>query len=89
MACALGSTCPWTIGGEDARHDELLAAMNWLARHEHAARLMSASDLFRRLRGIAVRGSNGSARSTQADAVHGMTGLIPGQPARFAPEPVT
>jgi hypothetical protein len=85
LACALGSTCERPIGGEDARHDELLAAMAWLDRHEHAARLMAASDLFRRLRGIAVRGSDGSARSSQADSVHGMTGLTASQSVRFVP----
>jgi len=82
----MGSTTAQEVGGEDARQIELLAAMSWLIDHEHAARLMDLDALFRILRGVAVRGKHGSARSTQADALHGMTGVAPGRPVAFADE---
>lgn len=86
MACAMGSTTPQEIGGDDARADELLAAMVWLTDHEHEARTLSADELYRRLRGVAVRGKHGSARATQSDALHGMTQVRPGRPVRFRAE---
>ena len=82
-ACAMGSSTPQEIGGDDARQDELLAAMSWLTDHEQRARQLSPDDLFRQLRGVAVRGKHGSARSAQADALHGMTGVTPGNPVSF------
>ena len=82
-ACAMGSSTPQEIAGDDARHDELLAAMSWLTDHEQQARQLSADALFRHLRGVAVRGKHGSARSAQADALHGMTGVTPGNPVSF------
>jgi len=82
-ACPMGSSTPQDIGGDDARQDELLAAMSWLIDHEQQARQLSPDDLFRQLRGVAVRGKHGSARSTQADALHGMTGVAPGSPVSF------
>jgi hypothetical protein len=85
-ACAMGSSMPQEVGGEDARHVELLAAMSWLVHHESDARLMDLDALFRMLRGVAVRGKHGSARSAQADALHGMTGVAPGRPVTFASE---
>ena len=85
---ALGSTAEQDIGGEDARGDELLAAMLWLTAHEDIARLMSPEHLFRRLRGVAVRSHYGSARTAQADALHGMTGVTAGSPVHFVPETV-
>lgn len=85
-ACAMGSSTPQEVGGEDARHVELLAAMSWLADHESDARLLDLDALFRMLRGVAVRGKRGSARSAQADALHGMTGVAPGRPVTFASE---
>jgi hypothetical protein len=87
-ACAMGSTAPQEVGGEDARHVELLAAMSWLFDHEHDARLMDIDALFRMLRGVAVRGKHGSARTAQADALHGMTGVAAGRPVTFASEAV-
>ena len=42
----------------------------------------------RMLRGVAVRGKHGSARTAQADALHGMTGVAPGRPVTFAAEAV-
>ena len=85
-ACAMGSTTPQEVGGEDARQVELLAAMSWLVDHEHDARLMDPIGLFRILRGVAVRGKQGSARTAQADALHGMTGVAAGHPVTFASE---
>ena len=82
-ACPMGSTAPQDIGGDDARQDELLAAMSWLADHEHQARKLTPDELFRQLRGVAVRGKHGSARSAQADALHGVTGVAPGRPISF------
>ena len=61
----MGSTTPQEIGGEDARQVELLAAMSWLFDHERDARLMDLDGLFRMLRGVAVRGKHGSARTAQ------------------------
>jgi hypothetical protein len=88
FACAMGSTTPQEIGGEDARHVELLAAMSWLFNHERDARLMDLHALFRTLRGVAVRGKHGSARAAQTDALHGMTGVAAGRPVTFAAEAV-
>ena len=85
-ACAIGSTTPQDVGGEDARHVELLAAMSWLIDHERNARLMDLDALFRILRGVAVRGKHGSARTAQADALHGMTGVAAGRPVTFSSE---
>jgi hypothetical protein len=79
----MGSSTPQEIGGDDARQDELLAAMSWLTDHEQQARQLAPADLFRQLRGVAVRGKHGSARSAQADALHGMTGVSPGNPVSF------
>ena len=83
-ACAMGSTTPQEVGGEDARQVELLAAMSWLVDHEHDARLMDPIGLLRILRGVAVRGKQGSARTAQADALHGMTGVAAGHPVTFS-----
>ena len=88
VGIALGSTTEQDIGGEDARGDELVAAMLWLTAHEDVARLMSPQQLFRRLRGVAVRSHCGSARTAQADSLHGMTGVTSGAPVQFAPEAV-
>ena len=82
-ACAMGSTAPQEIGGDDARQSELLAAMSWVTDHEKQARSLTPDELFRHLRGIAVRGKHGSARTAQADALHGMTGVVPGRPVSF------
>lgn len=71
-ACAMGSTTPQEVGGEDERE----------------ARLMDLDALFRMLRGVAVRGKHGSARTAQADALHGMTGVAAGRPVTFATEAV-
>lgn len=68
VACPMGSLRPQEVGGEDARQDELLAGMSWLFEHEREARDMGQLDLFRMLRGVAVRGKHGSARRAQEDA---------------------
>lgn len=82
-ACPMGSTAPQDVGGDDSRQDELLAAMSWLTEHEQEARRLPPDELFRHLRGVAVRGKSGSARAAQADALHGMTGVTPGNPVSF------
>ena len=82
-ASPMGSSTPQDIGGDDARQDELLAAMGWLTDHEAEARQLAPDELFRQLRGVAVRGKHGSARAAQADALHGMTGVAPGHPVSF------
>src|ERR1035437_1855953 len=87
-ACAMGSSTPQEVGGEDARHVELLAAMSWLVDHERDARLLDQDGLFRMMRGVAVRGKHGSARTAQADALHGMTGVVAGRPVVFASQAV-
>ena len=84
----MGSTTLQEVGGEDARHVELLAAMSWLVDRERQARLMDMDALFRMLRGVAVRGKHGSARTAQSDALHGMTGVRPGRPVTFPAEAV-
>ncbi len=40
--------------------------------------------LFVRLRGVATRGSQGSGRAAQADALHGLTNVAPGNPVRWS-----
>lgn len=87
-ACAMGSSTPQEVCGEDARHVELLAAMSWLVDHERDARLLDQDGLFRMMRGVAVRGKHGSARTAQADALHGMTGVVAGRPVVFASQAV-
>jgi hypothetical protein len=83
-ACAMGSSTPQEVGGEDARQVELLAAMSWLVDHERDARAMDDDGLFRMMRGVAVRGKHGSARTAQADALHGMTEVAAGRLVVFA-----
>jgi len=56
--------------------------------HERDARLMDLDALFRTLRGVAVRGKQGSARAAQTDALHGMTGVAAGRPVTFTSEAV-
>jgi hypothetical protein len=84
----MGSSTPQEVGGEDARHVELLAAMSWLVDHERNARALDQDGLFRMMRGVAVRGKHGSARCAQADALHGMTEVAAGRPVTFAAEAV-
>jgi hypothetical protein len=62
---------------------ELIAAMEWLLSHEKEARQLPAMDLFIKLRGVATRGATGSARAAQADALHGLTHVTPGDPVVF------
>ena len=83
VACPMGSLTPQEVAGEDARQDELLAAISWLFDHEREAREMDQAELFRMLRGVAVRGRHGSARKAQEDALHGMTDVVAGEPITF------
>lgn len=83
-AVPMGSLAPIQISPEHAT-DELITAMTWLVSHEGAARQLSDIELFITLRGVATRGASGSARAFQADALHGMTGVPPGQGLRWTP----
>lgn len=85
---AWGSDTAQDIGGEDARHNELVAAMMWLITREDVARRMNPDHLFRYLRAVAVRSRLGSARATQADALHGMTGVTADAAVQFVLEPM-
>src|SRR5665647_3587331 len=85
-ACAMGSTTPQEVGGEDASHVELVAAMSGWGGPERDAWLMGLDALFRILRGVALRGKHGSARTAKADGLHGMTGVAAGRPVTFASE---
>ena len=78
----LGASAPVEVTEEYAGQ-ELAEAMVWLRRHEHEARCLPPVLLFRRLRAAATRGANGSARMAQQDSLHGVTGVVPGQPVAF------
>ena len=78
----LGSSTSIEVTAEHAT-DELIAAMEWLIGHEAEARQLGAHSLFIKLRGVATRGSSGSARSAQQDSLHGLTHVSPGQPVVF------
>ena len=79
----MGSTSAVPVTAEHST-DELIAAMEWLRGHEDEAREMAPLALFKMLRGVATRGALGSARAAQADALHGMTHVRPGEPVVFA-----
>ena len=78
----LGSTRPVLVTSEYAG-DELVAAMAWLYSHDDEARLLAPVALFRRLRGVATRGANGSGRAAQSDALCGLTAVDAGQLVRW------
>lgn len=78
----LGSSSSIPVTSEHAT-EELLAAMEWLIRHEIEGRGLTPLSLFIKLRGIATRGASGSARAAQSDALHGMTHVSPGDPVTF------
>ena len=83
LVVPMGSSSPVPVTPEHAT-DELLAAMEWLGSHERLARSMEPQQLFIMLRGVATKGALGSARAAQADALHGMTHVSPGEPVVFA-----
>ena len=82
LVTPLGSSSPIEVTADQAS-EELLAAMEWLIRHEAEARRLAPHPLFVRLRGVATRGSGGSARSAQQDSLHGLTHVAAGQPVVF------
>jgi len=82
LVTPLGSTRPVRVTSEYAG-DELVAAMGWLYSHEDEARLLAPVALFRRLRGVATRGANGSGRAAQSDALCGLTAVAAGRPVRW------
>lgn len=79
----LGSTAPVLVTADYAGQ-ELIAAMEWLTEHEECARAMNPVDLYVRLRGVATKGMNGSARAARSDAMRGITHVPPGAPLRFS-----
>ena len=78
----LGSTNAVEVSPDHAT-DELICAMEWLMAHEAAARRLSPSALYVKLRGQATRGGNGSARAAQADLLRGLTEVPPGRPVTW------
>lgn len=83
LVTPLGSASHISVTSEHATA-ELLTAMEWLTFHEAEARKLTPQGLFIRLRGVATRGADGSARAAQSDALHGMTNVSPGDPVSFA-----
>jgi hypothetical protein len=83
LVVPMGSSSPVPVTAEHST-DELIAAMDWLRTHESEARAMAPKRLFIMMRGVATKGALGSARATQADALHGMTHVSPGEPVVFA-----
>ena len=83
MVTPLGSSSSIRVTEEQAT-DELISAMVWLMSHETEARAMTPLRLFVRLRGVATRGSHGSGRAAQSDALRGMTNVAPGNPVIWA-----
>lgn len=83
LVTPLGSASQIPVTSEHATA-ELLAAMEWLTSHEAEARQLTPQGLFIKLRGVATRGAEGSARAAQSDALHGMTNVSPGDPVVFA-----
>jgi hypothetical protein len=79
----LGSRAPVVVSAEHATI-ELIAAMEWLARHENAARRMGPLRLFVMLRGVATRSPAGSGRAARLDALRGITDVPPGSPVRWS-----
>lgn len=69
----------------DHASDELITAMAWLYDHESQARALTAPELYGMLRCLATRSYDGSARSAQADRLHGVTGVPSGVGLRWLP----
>lgn len=63
---------------EDHASEELIAAMAWMYEHEARARTLDSQQLLVALRAVATRTRPGSARSAQADCLHGMTDVPAG-----------
>jgi len=71
-----GSAARVKVTSDDA-DVELIAAWEWLADNECAARRMDGAALYRALRGVATGSYHGSARAAMADAMGGIT-RVPG-----------
>jgi hypothetical protein len=52
---------------------EVLAAWDWICRHQARARSLGGAELYRTLRGAATRSFRGSGRAALADALCGLT----------------
>ncbi len=82
LVTPLGASAPVEVTDEYAGL-ELAEAMTWLRNNEAQARTMDEVALYRRLRAAATKGAHGSARMAQQDALHGITGVSPGDPLTF------
>ena len=69
VGTAWGSDTAQDIGGEDARHNELVAAMMWLIAREDVARQMKPDHLFRHLRATSFFGQRLMGFVTEMKAV--------------------
>lgn len=78
----LGASAPVEVTEEYAGQ-ELAEAMVWLRKNEDEARCLPPVTLFRLMRAAATRGATGSARMAQQDSLHGVTGVVPGEPVAF------
>ncbi|MFC6706857.1 hypothetical protein [Flexivirga alba] len=78
----LGASAPVEVTEEYASQ-ELAEAMVWLRKNESEARCLPPVTLFRLLRAAATKGARGSARMAQQDSLHGVTGVVPGEPVAF------
>lgn len=78
----LGASAPVEVTEEYAGQ-ELAEAMVWLRKNEVEARHLPPATLFRQLRAAATKGATGSARMAQQDSLHGVTGVVPGEPVAF------
>jgi hypothetical protein len=67
-----GATRSVKVTAQDASA-EVLAAWDWIYRHEARARSLPGDELYRTLRGAATRSHRGSGRAALADAVCGLT----------------
>jgi len=76
-AAPIGSAVRVRVSDEHA-DAELISAWQWLTRHEVDARSMAPFELFVKLRGVATRSAQGSARAAIADSMHGVTGVPAG-----------
>lgn len=82
LVTPMGSAASISVTADHASV-ELIAAMEWLIEHETEARHLPAMNLFIKLRGVATKGATGSGRAAQADALHGLTNVPPGNPVVF------
>ncbi len=78
----LGSCSPVEVTN-DLASVEILAAMDWLVRHEQTARELAPPELLANLRAAATCSAQGSARAARADELHGLTHVSVGAAIAF------